>query len=192
MKDRLQELTRQSAEARAKLLDLIEQQKQTTSCSASPSISPIPPHSTSPHAGVCFIFFTAITARIILIPIWLRSACFYFWNGLQAEPYWTGNKIYKWFIYNIWHELLIKTVQTPWLRFNDFSESPDLKNHQNQVIWKECKVSPCQHQKLYFSSNWKADTWSVRVRTWKSPAIVCQDKQTVGLMQTNESAGVLT
>lgn len=45
MEDRLQELNRQSAAARAKLLELIEQQRQTTS----PSISPIPPHSTSPH-----------------------------------------------------------------------------------------------------------------------------------------------
>ncbi|KAB5533236.1 hypothetical protein PHYPO_G00129490 [Pangasianodon hypophthalmus] len=52
MEDRLQELNRQSAAARAKLLELIEQQRQTTSHSASPSISPIPPHSTSPHTVI--------------------------------------------------------------------------------------------------------------------------------------------
>ncbi|XP_058232572.1 spindle and centriole-associated protein 1 isoform X2 [Hemibagrus wyckioides] len=49
MEDRLQELNRQSAAARAKLLELIDQQRQTTSHSASPSISPIPLQSTSPH-----------------------------------------------------------------------------------------------------------------------------------------------
>ncbi|KAF5894353.1 spindle and centriole-associated protein 1-like, partial [Clarias magur] len=52
MEDRLQELNRQSAAARAKLLDLIEQQRQTTSHNASPAISPIPPHSTSPHTVI--------------------------------------------------------------------------------------------------------------------------------------------
>ncbi|KAI5627458.1 spindle and centriole-associated protein 1 isoform X1, partial [Silurus asotus] len=52
MEDRLQELNRQSAAARAKLLELIEQQRPTTSHSASPSISPIPPHSTSPHTVI--------------------------------------------------------------------------------------------------------------------------------------------
>ncbi|XP_047006065.1 spindle and centriole-associated protein 1 isoform X1 [Ictalurus punctatus] len=52
MEDRLEELNRQSAAARAKLLELIEEQRQTTSHSASPSISPIPPHSISPHTVV--------------------------------------------------------------------------------------------------------------------------------------------
>ncbi|KAK3515533.1 hypothetical protein QTP70_024216 [Hemibagrus guttatus] len=52
MEDRLQELNRQSAAARAKLLELIDQQRQTTSHSASPSISPIPPQSTSPHTVI--------------------------------------------------------------------------------------------------------------------------------------------
>ncbi|XP_053343978.1 spindle and centriole-associated protein 1 isoform X2 [Clarias gariepinus] len=52
MEDRLQELNRQSAAARAKLLELIEQQRQTTSQNASPSISPIPPHSTIPHTVI--------------------------------------------------------------------------------------------------------------------------------------------
>ncbi|XP_066502249.1 spindle and centriole-associated protein 1 isoform X2 [Hoplias malabaricus] len=51
MEDRLQELNRQSAAARAKLLELIEQQKQSTSLNISPSISPIPPHSTSPNTA---------------------------------------------------------------------------------------------------------------------------------------------
>ncbi|KAI4887996.1 hypothetical protein NFI96_034664 [Prochilodus magdalenae] len=51
MEERLQELNRQSAAARAKLLDLIEQQKQTTSLSVSPSISPIPPTSIIPKTG---------------------------------------------------------------------------------------------------------------------------------------------
>ncbi|KAL7840762.1 hypothetical protein AOLI_G00260850 [Acnodon oligacanthus] len=49
MEERLQELNRQSAAARAKLLELIEQQKQTISLSVSPSISPIPPRSISPN-----------------------------------------------------------------------------------------------------------------------------------------------
>ncbi|TSK98446.1 Spindle and centriole-associated protein 1 [Bagarius yarrelli] len=52
MEDRLQELNRQSAAARAKLLELIEQQRQTTSHSTSPSVSPIPLHSTSPHTVI--------------------------------------------------------------------------------------------------------------------------------------------
>ncbi|XP_072545087.1 spindle and centriole-associated protein 1 isoform X3 [Salminus brasiliensis] len=46
--ERLQELNRQSATARTKLLDLIEQQKQNTCQSVSPAISPIPPPSTGP------------------------------------------------------------------------------------------------------------------------------------------------
>ncbi|KAL7835459.1 hypothetical protein SRHO_G00278060 [Serrasalmus rhombeus] len=49
MDERLQELNRQSAAAKAKLLELIEQQKRTTSLSVSPSISPIPPQSVSPN-----------------------------------------------------------------------------------------------------------------------------------------------
>ncbi|XP_036414615.1 spindle and centriole-associated protein 1 isoform X2 [Colossoma macropomum] len=49
MEERLQQLNRQSAAARAKLLELIEQQKQTTSLNVSPSISPIPPQSISPN-----------------------------------------------------------------------------------------------------------------------------------------------
>ncbi|TRZ03145.1 hypothetical protein DNTS_014538 [Danionella cerebrum] len=44
---KLQELNRQSAEARAKLLELIERQKQKSSLSVSPAISPVPPHSSS-------------------------------------------------------------------------------------------------------------------------------------------------
>ncbi|XP_062841996.1 spindle and centriole-associated protein 1 isoform X2 [Trichomycterus rosablanca] len=50
MEDRLQELNRQSSAARTKLLELIEQQKNSSSHSASPAISPIPTHSTSPPA----------------------------------------------------------------------------------------------------------------------------------------------
>ncbi len=53
IEQKLQELNRQSAEARAKLLDLIEQQKQSTSLSVSPAISPVPPHSSSTHTGAC-------------------------------------------------------------------------------------------------------------------------------------------
>lgn len=52
IEQKLQELNRQSAEARAKLLDLIEQQKQSTSLSVSPAISPVPPHSSSTHTAV--------------------------------------------------------------------------------------------------------------------------------------------
>uniref|UniRef100_A0A672NK95 Spindle and centriole-associated protein 1 n=1 Tax=Sinocyclocheilus grahami TaxID=75366 RepID=A0A672NK95_SINGR len=49
IEQKLQELNRQSAEARAKLLELIEQQKQSTSLRVSPAISPVPPHSSSTH-----------------------------------------------------------------------------------------------------------------------------------------------
>jgi len=49
IEQKLQELNRQSAEARARLLELIEQQKQ----SISPAISPVPPHSSSTHTCVC-------------------------------------------------------------------------------------------------------------------------------------------
>ncbi len=42
IEQKLQELNRQSAEARAKLLELIEQQKQSTSLRVSPAISPVP------------------------------------------------------------------------------------------------------------------------------------------------------
>ncbi|XP_043082909.1 spindle and centriole-associated protein 1 isoform X2 [Puntigrus tetrazona] len=48
IEQKLQELNRQSAEARAKLLELIEQQKQS-SLKVSPAISPVPPHSSSTH-----------------------------------------------------------------------------------------------------------------------------------------------
>lgn len=53
IEQKLQELNRQSAEARAKLLELIEQQKQSTSLRVSPAISPVPPHSSNTHTGVC-------------------------------------------------------------------------------------------------------------------------------------------
>ncbi|XP_077100774.1 spindle and centriole-associated protein 1 isoform X2 [Siphateles boraxobius] len=52
IEQKLQELNRQSAEARARLLELIEQQKQSTSLRVSPAISPVPPHSSSTHTGV--------------------------------------------------------------------------------------------------------------------------------------------
>ncbi|XP_050954666.1 spindle and centriole-associated protein 1 [Labeo rohita] len=52
IEQKLQELNRQSAEARAKLLQLIEQQKQSTSLRVSPAISPVPPHSSSTHTVV--------------------------------------------------------------------------------------------------------------------------------------------
>ncbi|XP_030622992.1 LOW QUALITY PROTEIN: spindle and centriole-associated protein 1 [Chanos chanos] len=47
LEERLQELNRQSVEARNRLLELIEQQRQNTSLRPSPSISPILP----PHTG---------------------------------------------------------------------------------------------------------------------------------------------
>lgn len=62
MEDRLQELNRQSAAARAKLLELIDQQRQTTSHSASPSISPIPLQSTGPHTGMCVFHSSRFTS----------------------------------------------------------------------------------------------------------------------------------
>uniref|UniRef100_A0A672RSN1 Spindle and centriole-associated protein 1 n=1 Tax=Sinocyclocheilus grahami TaxID=75366 RepID=A0A672RSN1_SINGR len=50
IEQKLQELNRQSAEARAKLLELIEQQKpRENSLRVSPAISPVPPHSSSTH-----------------------------------------------------------------------------------------------------------------------------------------------
>ncbi|KAL1248663.1 hypothetical protein QQF64_021981 [Cirrhinus molitorella] len=52
IEQKLQELNRQSAEARAKLLELIEQQKQSASLRVSPAISPVPPHSSSTHTVV--------------------------------------------------------------------------------------------------------------------------------------------
>ncbi|XP_073720351.1 spindle and centriole-associated protein 1 isoform X4 [Misgurnus anguillicaudatus] len=52
IEQKLQELNRQSAEARAKLLELIEQQKQSSSLRVSPAISPVPPHSISTHTAV--------------------------------------------------------------------------------------------------------------------------------------------
>ncbi|XP_016359218.1 spindle and centriole-associated protein 1-like isoform X1 [Sinocyclocheilus anshuiensis] len=52
IEQKLQELNRQSAEARAKLLELIEQQKPSASLRVSPAISPVPPHSSSTHTVV--------------------------------------------------------------------------------------------------------------------------------------------
>ncbi|XP_051737973.1 spindle and centriole-associated protein 1 isoform X1 [Ctenopharyngodon idella] len=52
IEQKLQELNRQSAEARAKLLELIEQQKQSTSLRVSPAISPVPPHSSNTHTVI--------------------------------------------------------------------------------------------------------------------------------------------
>ncbi|XP_051970371.1 spindle and centriole-associated protein 1 isoform X2 [Xyrauchen texanus] len=52
IEQKLHELNRQSAEARAKLLELIEQQKQNTSFRVSPAISPVPPHSISTRTAV--------------------------------------------------------------------------------------------------------------------------------------------
>lgn len=43
-----------------------------------------------------------------------------------------------------------------------------------------------------FCSYWKADSWSVRVGTWKSPALSCQDnQQKVGRMPNNKSVGTI-
>ncbi|XP_056594984.1 spindle and centriole-associated protein 1 [Triplophysa dalaica] len=52
IEQKLQELNRQTAEARAKLLELIEQQKQSSSLRVSPVISPVPHHSTSIYTAV--------------------------------------------------------------------------------------------------------------------------------------------
>ncbi|CAL8312257.1 unnamed protein product [Merluccius merluccius] len=52
VEQRLLELNRQSAAARGRLLELIEQQKQSASASpVSPSVSPIPPSAFSPHSA---------------------------------------------------------------------------------------------------------------------------------------------
>ncbi|XP_058495674.1 spindle and centriole-associated protein 1 isoform X1 [Solea solea] len=49
VEQRLLELNRQSAAARSRLLELIEQQKHSVSSKVSPSVSPIPPSAFSPH-----------------------------------------------------------------------------------------------------------------------------------------------
>ncbi|XP_070842605.1 spindle and centriole-associated protein 1 isoform X1 [Chaetodon trifascialis] len=51
VEQRLLELNRQSAAARGRLLELIEQQKQNVSARVSPSESPIPPSAFSPHSA---------------------------------------------------------------------------------------------------------------------------------------------
>ncbi|KAM7390477.1 hypothetical protein PAMA_008573 [Pampus argenteus] len=51
VEQRLLELNRQSAAARGRLLELIEQQKQNVSAKVSPSVSPIPPSAFSPHTA---------------------------------------------------------------------------------------------------------------------------------------------
>ncbi|XP_049420954.1 spindle and centriole-associated protein 1 isoform X1 [Epinephelus fuscoguttatus] len=51
VEQRLLELNRQSAAARGRLLELIEQQKQSVSAKVSPSGSPIPPSAFSPHTA---------------------------------------------------------------------------------------------------------------------------------------------
>ncbi|KAK9527743.1 hypothetical protein VZT92_014277 [Zoarces viviparus] len=51
VEQRLLELNRQSAAARGRLLELIEQQKQSVTAKASPSNSPIPPSAFSPHSA---------------------------------------------------------------------------------------------------------------------------------------------
>lgn len=52
IEQKLQELNRQTAEARAKLFELIEQQKQSSSLRVSPAISPVPHHPSSTYTGV--------------------------------------------------------------------------------------------------------------------------------------------
>ncbi|KAI7792728.1 spindle and centriole-associated protein 1, partial [Triplophysa rosa] len=52
IEQKLKELNRQTAEARAKLLELIEQQKQSSSLRVSPAISPVPHHSTGMYTAV--------------------------------------------------------------------------------------------------------------------------------------------
>ncbi|XP_029955611.1 spindle and centriole-associated protein 1 [Salarias fasciatus] len=51
VEQRLLELNRQNAAARGRLLELIEQQKQSVSVKVSPSVSPIPPSAFSPEAA---------------------------------------------------------------------------------------------------------------------------------------------
>lgn len=52
IEQKLQELNRQTAEARAKLFELIEQQKQSSSLRVSPAISPVPHHPSRTYTGV--------------------------------------------------------------------------------------------------------------------------------------------
>ncbi|XP_029979106.1 spindle and centriole-associated protein 1 isoform X2 [Sphaeramia orbicularis] len=52
VEQRLLELNRQSAAARSRLLELIEQQKQSASTKVSPSASPIPPSAFSPNTEI--------------------------------------------------------------------------------------------------------------------------------------------
>ncbi|GAA6217312.1 spindle and centriole-associated protein 1 [Lates japonicus] len=52
VEQRLLELNRQSAAARGRLLELIEQQKQSVSSKVSPSVSPSPSSALSPHTAV--------------------------------------------------------------------------------------------------------------------------------------------
>lgn len=51
VEQRLLELNRQSAAARGRLLELIEQQKQNVSAKVSPAGSPIPPSAFSPQSA---------------------------------------------------------------------------------------------------------------------------------------------
>ncbi|KAM3860704.1 spindle and centriole-associated protein 1 [Diretmus argenteus] len=51
VEQRLLELNRQSAAARGRLLELIEQQRQSASDHVSPSVSPVPPSAFSPHSA---------------------------------------------------------------------------------------------------------------------------------------------
>ncbi|XP_037135348.1 spindle and centriole-associated protein 1 [Syngnathus acus] len=51
VQQRLLEVNRKSAAARGRLLDLIEQQKQTLSARVSPSVSPVPPSAFSPRTS---------------------------------------------------------------------------------------------------------------------------------------------
>lgn len=54
VEQRLLELNRQSAAARSRLLELIEQQRQNVSANVSPCDSPIPPSAFSPRAAGSF------------------------------------------------------------------------------------------------------------------------------------------
>ncbi|KAM4534425.1 spindle and centriole-associated protein 1 isoform 2-T2 [Odontesthes bonariensis] len=51
VEQRLLELNRQSAAARGRLIELIEQQKQSVAVKVSPTVSPIPPSAFSPHTA---------------------------------------------------------------------------------------------------------------------------------------------
>lgn len=96
VEQRLLELNRQSTAARSRLLELIEQQRQSVSDRVSPSVSPIPPPGFSPHpAGTERACLAAgLTGRIPIVMgkqensgIWIL--CF---PGMRSYGKWYKSK----------------------------------------------------------------------------------------------------